>query len=295
MLFSIAIPTYNNEKTIAKAINSALDQTYKDDYEVVVVNNASSDNTAEILSSFFDSRIRIVTNTQTVEMYPNHNICLQNARGSYVLFCHSDDQLLPGALSIIEKKLQEKCYPEKYILWGRSLFRDFSIGTGFPINQTLSGDSVLPFLFRGGLTPSGTCYSRSSLLEVGGFPTASGPIPECDWILMLLCALNAFEFEMTDRLLFIRESGSTATNSIPAHVWLESDKAVFSYLEKALNPAQFRKIISYSYSFSSIDKYPLFKQYYSKKECITKLMHFFLAKPTPARLRYILKLVSEKP
>ncbi len=290
MLFSIAIPTYNNEKTIARSVESALNQTYSDDYEIIIVNNASTDRTGEILRNYSDPRIRIITNPHTVEMYPNHNICLQNAQGQYILFCHGDDKLLPGAISILEKKIQERIYPEKYILWGRSVFRDFGVGTGFPVNQTLSGDTVLPFLFRGGLTPSGTCYSRDSLLEIGGFPTETGPIPESDWTVMFLCALHGFEFEMTDRLLFVRDSATTATDNISPSTWRESDEAVFSCLEKELTPDQFHKIIGYSYSFAPIEKYPVFKQFYSRRERFLKLVRFFIARPTPSRLRYITKL-----
>ena len=86
MLFSILIPTYNNEKTIAKTIESALHQDYNGDFEVVVVNNASTDSTLSIIQSYNDSRIKLFTNETTVHMYENHNICIRKAQGDYVIF-----------------------------------------------------------------------------------------------------------------------------------------------------------------------------------------------------------------
>ena len=105
MLFSILIPTYNNEKTIAKTIESALNQDYKGDYEIVIVNNASTDATLSVIESYDDAKIKLITNPSTVHMYENHNICIENALGDYVVFCHSDDELMPEALKILAKKI----------------------------------------------------------------------------------------------------------------------------------------------------------------------------------------------
>ena len=100
MLFSILIPTYNNEQTIARAISSSLNQDYAGDYEIIVVNNASTDSTLQKIREFTDPRLKVFTNTLTVHMYENHNLCIQHAKGDYVIFCHSDDELCPSALKI---------------------------------------------------------------------------------------------------------------------------------------------------------------------------------------------------
>lgn len=246
MLFTIAIPTYNNRKTISRAIQSALNQTYKGDYEVLVVNNASTDGTLEEILLFQDNKIRVVTNPQTVDMYSNHNICLKEAKGDYVLFCHSDDILTKDALLLLGKRIEERQFPSKYILWGHSMFRDFqaALDRGHQkINTMFSGEFSIHSFIWGGLTPSGTCYSRESLLEIGGFPAIGSKVPMADWAILVIAAYNHFEFEMIDRLLFIREFASTA-NDLNASVWQENTIASLDAIEKSLNKNQFSNFLA---------------------------------------------------
>jgi len=65
MLFTIAIPTFNNENTILTAIKSALNQDIDIEYEVLVVNNASTDLTLEKIKSIKSSKMRIINNKLT--------------------------------------------------------------------------------------------------------------------------------------------------------------------------------------------------------------------------------------
>lgn len=217
MLITIAIPTYNNEKTIAKAIQSALNQDYDDEYEILVANNASIDKTQEVINSFNDEKIRVVINEKTYDMYTNHNICLKEAKGDYVLFCHSDDELLPNALTVLSERIEERHYPASYILWGHSMFRDFNfsiIEGGQHVNSMFSGEAAVKCFLHGGLTPSGTCYSRQSLLGIGGFPSSTTKAPEMDWVVMVVAAFNCFEFEMLDRIIYKRKDASTAVRGM---------------------------------------------------------------------------------
>ena len=87
MLFTIAIPTYNNVSTIKNAIDSALNQDYNQDYEVLVVNNASTDSTLEEISAYTGSKIRIVSNERTVDLFQNHTICFNEAKGFSISLC----------------------------------------------------------------------------------------------------------------------------------------------------------------------------------------------------------------
>ena len=246
MLFSIAIPTYNNRNTISRAIQSALNQTYKRDYEVLVVNNASTDGTLEEILKFKDSKIRVVTNLQTVDMYSNHNICLKEAEGNYVLFCHSDDILTQDALLLLGKRIEERQFPSKYILWGHSMFRDFQVALDRgqqKINTIFSGELSIHSFIWGGLTPSGTCYSRESLLEIGGFPAIQSKVPMADWAILVNAAYNHFEFEMIDRLLFIREFASTA-NNLDVCSWQDNAITALDSLENSLSKQQFNNFLA---------------------------------------------------
>lgn len=238
MLFSILIPTYNNEATIERAVKSALNQDYTEEYEVIVANNASTDRTAKVLESIKDAKLRIVTNSQTVSMYENHNVLLHEAKGDYILFCHSDDQLCRGALSILAEELQRRLYPSKFIIWGHSMIRDFSrYNNDSQLNQMFSGEIAKRVFVQGGLTPSGTCFSREAMTQMGGFPIVEGTF-DIDWIFEALAAFDGWEFEMIDRLLYRREYASTYTDDLDFEIRQKQVQTAANCIYSHLNPKQ---------------------------------------------------------
>lgn len=214
-LITIALPTYNNERTIRKAIDSCLSQSDLHDCEILVVNNSSQDSTGEILNSY-EGQIRVINNDKTVSLFENHNIALRHSFGRYVVFCHSDDELYPDAIKILKNELNRMGNPSKIILWGHSHFRDFSgllKMSGFKIGEAFSGQyAVLPFLY-GGLTPSGTCYSRD-LIEIGGFLSVSNKLAPSDATSMINAAMCGFNFKMIGMIVFKRKDASTLTTTL---------------------------------------------------------------------------------
>lgn len=215
MIFTIAIPTFNNSTSIEAALNSCINQCFNEDFEVLVVDNNSTDNTEEILLNYA-SKIRVVRNAETVNMFENHNICLQQAKGDYVIFCHSDDQLLPDALKKYHEIIKKRNYPERYVLWGRSMFRDFNFywrEGGFNLNEVACGIQALDAFSRAGLTPSGTCYSRKAFVEARGFIQTNHVLAPSDSVSMWKLVVSFFEFEMSDRIFFIRYKASIASGA----------------------------------------------------------------------------------
>ena len=214
MKYTIAVPTYNNEKTIARAVLSVLNQKFHRDFEIIVVNNASTDKTSDVLAGLQEQyKFKVVDNTKTVSLFENHNVCLREASGDYVLFCHSDDTLYEDALTKLDVVLSRYSYPEKIVCWGRSFFRDFltaykDVGE---LNNIVSGRSVQQLFQGGGLTPSGTCYSKISFLKSGGFLPMVNNVTPSDMTSMLKYSLDGAEFLMIDRLLFKRDFASTAS------------------------------------------------------------------------------------
>ena len=241
MFFSILIPTYNNEQTIARSINSALNQDYVGDYEIVVVNNASTDRTLQIIKSFTDKRLKVFSNPHTVHMYENHNLCLQHAKGDYVIFCHSDDELCKSALTILDEEIKHRHYPSKCMLWGHSMIRDFSWVLAsmkqLLYNTMFSGELAKRVFFDSGLTPSGTCFSREAMLNLGGFPIIEGTY-DLDWAFELIAAYDGWEFEMLDRLLYKREYASTYTDNVPYETRIKQMQIAASYIYNRLNAIQ---------------------------------------------------------
>lgn len=238
LLFTIAIPTYNNESTIRKTISSCLNQETGVAYEVLVVNNASDDGTRDVIDSYEDEKIRVVTNKKTVSLFENHNVCLRNAIGKYIVFCHADDQLEGHAIKTLALKLERRLYPKKYVTWGHSMFRDYSANlidkAGFSYNELIIGQYAPLAMLFGGLTPSGTCYSRESFLQAGGFLKVDKTAPS-DFTTMIYLAMNGFGFEMMDEMIFWRDDASTAPKGggEETRLYLQSlDEAFKYFIEK---------------------------------------------------------------
>ncbi|MBS1811269.1 MAG: glycosyltransferase [Acidobacteria bacterium] len=95
---SICIPTYNTARYISETIESVLAQCYQD-YELVICDNASTDETPELVQRYNDSRIRYLRFEELTNQSGNFNRCLQAARGEYITLLHSDDFFLPGFIS----------------------------------------------------------------------------------------------------------------------------------------------------------------------------------------------------
>ena len=101
--FSIVIPAYNREKEILRAITSCLSQSFKE-IEVVVVDDASTDGTAEVVAGLNDPRVRLVRHAVNRNVCPARNTGTAHSRGEWVVFLDSDDILLPGSLAKMWKK-----------------------------------------------------------------------------------------------------------------------------------------------------------------------------------------------
>ena len=98
MKISVILPVYNSEKYIRKAIDSVLGQTFTD-FELIIVNDGSTDDTPEIISSFDDERIKIINQSNQGPGAARNN-ALKTVRSDYVMFLDSDDWYHPQALEI---------------------------------------------------------------------------------------------------------------------------------------------------------------------------------------------------
>lgn len=101
--FSVLIPAYNREKYVTEAIDSVLSQTFRD-YEVLAVDDGSTDNTLQVLKSY-GSRIRVLRQSnQGPEVA--RNLAAGTAQGKYLVLLDSDDILLPHALATYDRVIR---------------------------------------------------------------------------------------------------------------------------------------------------------------------------------------------
>jgi glycosyltransferase involved in cell wall biosynthesis len=96
-LVSVIIPTYNRAHTIERALQSVATQTLQD-FEIVVVDDASTDNTTAIVTQFNDPRVRLLKHEQNLYAGAARNTGMAAATGKYIAFLDSDDAWLPEKL-----------------------------------------------------------------------------------------------------------------------------------------------------------------------------------------------------
>jgi len=101
MKVSVILPTYNRSRMISEAIDSVLNQTFKD-FELIVVDNYSTDNTESAVQSYRDKRIRYYKNHNHGLVSVSRNYGIEKSGGEYIAFLDDDDLWLPEKL---EKQL----------------------------------------------------------------------------------------------------------------------------------------------------------------------------------------------
>lgn len=104
--FSIVIPMYNREKFIGRALDSCLNQDFLN-YEIVVVDDGSTDGSAAVVEGYYDPRLTFLRHPVNRGVGPARNKGGDSARGEWLIFLDSDDELLPGALSVIAQRCKE--------------------------------------------------------------------------------------------------------------------------------------------------------------------------------------------
>lgn len=96
-MISVVLPAYNRRNTVRKAVESVLNQTERD-IECIVVDDASTDDTAGVLTEISDSRLRIIRLTENSGACHARNVGVQAAKGEYIAFQDSDDCFHPDKL-----------------------------------------------------------------------------------------------------------------------------------------------------------------------------------------------------
>lgn len=116
---SIIMPAFNAEKNISFSIDSALNQTYRD-FELIIINDASKDDTLEVVKSYNDDRIKIIDLKQNGGVANARNTGIKEATGEYVAFLDSDDLWLPEKLEkqllFAESNKHEFTFTDYYVL-----------------------------------------------------------------------------------------------------------------------------------------------------------------------------------
>ena len=184
---TVVIPTFNHAKLLRRALDSVVAQTF-DNWEAIVINNFSTDETIEVVESYQDDRIKLINFKNNGVIAASRNQGIKNARGTYIAFLDSDDnwysEKLQKCVEYASQGAQFICHGEK---WINSDFSTREIMYG-PANRA----TYLSLLFRGNcISTSATCIETALLRSVDGFDESTEIVTAEDYDLwMRLAATN---------------------------------------------------------------------------------------------------------
>ncbi|MBD5366533.1 MAG: glycosyltransferase family 2 protein [Bacteroides sp.] len=174
-MISVVIPLYNKEAQVGKTLKSILNQTFQD-YEIVIVNDGSTDNSVDVVRNYSDPRIRLI-NQPNGGVSSARNRGIQEARGEYIALMDADDEWLPNYLKTqIELTLQ---FPTCKVFAVNYKFRDHNGRESYTqINKLpFPGDrGILTNYFEVAACSNppicsiSIMASKDAFLSIGGFP-----------------------------------------------------------------------------------------------------------------------------
>ena len=210
---SVIIPTYNRAELLHSAMCSALKQTYTK-FEIIVVDDKSTDHTQKVVQSFKDERIRYIRHDKNKGVSAARNTAVKAAKGEYIAFLDDDDEWLPNKLQK-QVELLDRSQPNICGVYSKSLMIDKLTGEAVSTNHQpdKSKGNLLYQLVKKNPIHTPTVLVRKSCLEnVGLFDETISYMEDRDlWIRLSM----KWEFEYISQPLvrvYIHENAHLSKN-----------------------------------------------------------------------------------
>jgi glycosyltransferase involved in cell wall biosynthesis len=200
---SVIIPTYNREELIQRAVQSLLNQTNQD-FEAFVIDDASTDNTAEVIKRYKDNRIKYIRMPENKGQCVTRNIAIKQARGEYIGFLDSDDEWMPEKIEKQLRVFERSGDPNLAAVYSGLVITDEIQNKTFTVNRdNLRGDLYIKLL-EGycPATPTLFLVKKSVLDEVQGFDEVLPTFVDYD--LWLRIAQLGYTFDFVDEPLIVK-------------------------------------------------------------------------------------------
>lgn len=182
-MISVVIPLYNKEQIIEKSLNSVLSQDY-DDFEVVIVNDGSTDRSVEIVKAIDDSRIRLIEQ-ENGGPSKARNTGIKNANGEWIVFLDADDELTESALKNMMVDVDK--YPEADIIDFNGYIRsDNGLSLRFHPLVGKVEDSLRAFYFRKISPGCGNSIFRTFFMQHHLYDERLRRFEDCEILLRIL-------------------------------------------------------------------------------------------------------------
>ena len=203
-LVSIVIPSYNHAKFIGKALKSVIEQTFTN-WEAIIVDNHSTDDTEKILSKFNDNRIKYLKINNNGIIAKSRNFGIKEAKGEWIAFLDSDDWWTKDKLEICFKDINENVdfiYHNLEIIDGKSkLFFNRKKFKGRQLNKPILKNLLLGVIKEGNAIGNSSVIVRKHLMvKIGGISENKNLVASEDYNTWLKIA------QITDKFKYINKS-----------------------------------------------------------------------------------------
>jgi glycosyltransferase involved in cell wall biosynthesis len=202
---SVIIPVYNRSKTISRAINSVLNQTYNN-LEIIVIDDNSQDDSLNKIRSFTDRRIKLVSLTKNEGAANARNQGVKIAKGKYIAFLDSDDYYEPQFIESCINKLSKTSSEIGFMWTGVNYITNNKIKKYVWIPHRKE-NAYLTFLHNLHIgTNSGIIIKKKVFEKIGGF---NSKLPAAEDTDLFLKITKNYEYTyVTDALINIVKDGS---------------------------------------------------------------------------------------
>ena len=194
-LVSVVIPTYNHAHFLGRALQSVLDQTYTN-WEAIVIDNHSQDNTSEVMSRFSDPRISMLKIHNKGIIAASRNMGIGAAKGEWIAFLDSDDWWMPNKLKRCVEYINDDVDLIYHGLKNKkdkpSVFQKYNINT-----LKIKSPVLINLLVNGNTIYNSSVFVRKCILDkIGGIDDNPSVIAAEDYStwLRIACITDKFYF-----------------------------------------------------------------------------------------------------
>lgn len=274
LFFSVVVPTYNRADLIIKTIDSILGQKFKD-FELIIVDDGSTDETEVVVSSFSDSRIKYFKK-ENKERGAARNFGILHSNARYVTFCDSDDILYPDYLSNAWESIKNSpvCVPWLHVAY------EIKGAHGKSKKIFVDSGNLIKILAKGNPLSCMGVFVKSEILKKNLFNEDRYLSGSEDWELWLRIA-SQFPITVDCR--------------VSACLFIHDERSVLTSNELKL---KLRKSLSIGYSFEHKNVQLVFSKYRKMMEAYFDTyiaLHLILDGKLYSSLKFLIQAILKYP